>query len=129
MLLEIKDRTFTHLPSGHYNYGVLRPDARMHLPPSYLGTKSLSLLRRIGVVGWPTTESPLIFSGIHTVGFLGEILASITMCSPFVHLLVAFYRRIQILLPSLGTLWIVTQERRVIPLCVTFIPLCAPLMS
>ena len=35
---------------------------------------------------------------------LKEILANITMCSPFVHLLVAFYRWIQSLLLSLGTL-------------------------
>ena len=61
--------------------------------------------------------------------FLGAILASITMCSQVFHLLVAFYRRIQILLPSLGTLCMVTQERGMIPLCSTNIPLCAPLMS
>ena len=50
------------------------------------------------------------------------------MCSPIVHLLVAFYRRIQILLPSLGTFWMVTQERGMIPLCATNIPLCAHLI-
>ena len=51
------------------------------------------------------------------------------MCSQVLHLMVALYRRIQILLPSLGTLWMVTQERGMIPLCATNIPLCAPLMS
>ena len=51
------------------------------------------------------------------------------MCSQVLHLLVALYRRIQILLPSLGTLWMVTQERGMIPLSATNIPLCAPLMS
>ena len=60
---------------------------------------------------------------------LGEILASIIMCSQVFHLLVAFYRIIQILLPSLGTLWMVTQERGMIPSCATNIPLCAPLIS
>ena len=49
-------------------------------------------------------------------------MASITMCSQVVHLLVALYRRIQILLPSFGKLWMVTQERGIILLC-------APLMS
>ena len=39
------------------------------------------------------------------------------MCSQILHLMVALYKRIQILLPSLGTLWMVTQERGVIPLC------------
>ena len=40
-----------------------------------------------------------------------------TMCYPILHLMVALYRRFQILLPSLGTLWMVTQERGMIPLC------------
>ena len=51
------------------------------------------------------------------------------MCSQVFHLLVEFYRRIQILFPYLGTLWMVTQERGMIPLCATNIPLCVPLMS
>ena len=67
--------------------------------------RSLSLLQRIEVVGWPTTESSLNCSfGLHTIGLLMSNLASITMCSHFAHLLVAIYRRIQILFPSLGTL-------------------------
>ena len=73
---------------------------------------------------------PSISAPDHTLQvLLGAILTSITMCSQNFHLLVAFYRRIQILLPSLGTLCMVTQEREMIPLCATNIPLCAPLMS
>ena len=73
---------------------------------------------------------PSIFSSkSHTAGIAWEILASIKMCSPILHAMVALYRRIQILLSYLGTLWMVTQERGMIPLCATNIPLCAPLMS
>ena len=43
--------------------------------------------------------------------------------------MVALYRRFEILLPSLGTLWMVTQERAMIPLCAPNIPLCAHLVS
>ena len=73
---------------------------------------------------------PSIFSSeSHTAGIAWEILANITMCSQVLHLMVALYGRIQILLPSLVTLWMVTQERGMIPLCATNIPSCAPLMS
>ena len=50
------------------------------------------------------------------------------MCSQFLHLMVALYRRFQILLPSLGILWMVTQGRGMIPLCARNILLCAHLM-
>ena len=43
--------------------------------------------------------------------------------------MVVLYRRIQILLPSLGTLWMVTQERGMIPLCSPNIPFCAHIVS
>ena len=95
---------FSHLLRGPQNQGFLRLNAMMYLPLSYLGAKYLSLLQRIGVFGWPKTESPLSLLWIMHYWIYQEILASIEMCSPFVHLLVSFYRKIQTLLPSLGTL-------------------------
>ena len=51
------------------------------------------------------------------------------MCPPILHLMVDLYRIFQILLPSLGTWWMVTQGRGMIPLCAPNIPLCAHIVS
>ena len=101
----------------------------MSLLPSYLSAKSLSLLRRIGVVGWPTTESPLSLLQITHNWISWEILASITMCSPIFHLLVAFYRIIQTLLPSLGTFMDSDPREEDDSIVCHIIPLCASLSS
>ena len=68
-------------------------------------------------------------SGSHIVGIAWAILAIITMWSPIFHLLVALYRGFQILVPSLGTWWMMTQGRGMIPLCAPHIPLCAHIVS
>ena len=60
---------------------------------------------------------------------LGEIVANITMCSPFVHLLVAFYSRIQTLLPSLGTLMDNDPREEDDSIVCHIIPLFSPLRS
>ena len=41
----------------------------------------------------------------------------------------ALYRGFQILLPSLGTWWMVTRGRGMIPLCAQNIPLCYHIVS
>ena len=70
-----------------------------------------------------------LYSGSHTAGLLGEIMANITMCSHIVYLLVAFYRRIQTLLPSLGTLMDGDPREEGDSIVCHIIPLCAPLRS
>ena len=109
---------------------VLGPDARIFLSQACLSALSLSLY----CVDWACWVAnkwfPSIFtSGSHTSSVSWEILASITMCSPILHVIVVLYRRFQILLPSPGTLWMVTQERGMIPLCAPNISLCAHILS
>ena len=109
---------------------VLGPDARMFLSQACLGAVSLSLY----YVDWACWVAnkwvPSIFSsGSHTDGISWEILASITMWSPILHLMVALYRGFQILLHSLGTMSMVTQGRGMIHLCAPNIPLCAHIVS
>ena len=74
--------------------------------------------------------SPLyLCSKLHTTILLGEILASIIMCSHIVHLMVAFYSIIQTLLPSLGTFMDGDPREGDDSIVCQIIPLCAPLRS
>ena len=109
---------------------VLGLDARMLLSQACLSAVSLSLYcGGLNLLDVQQLSSLYLHLWITHCWYCLGILADITMCSPILHLMVALYRRIQILLPSLGTLWMVTQERGMIPLCDPNIPLCAHLVS